>query len=1441
MARLGEADAEHLVLYRAIADFSDLIREAAEARAAMAALEKDAGKLGKVKPAKLVDPADAKHLAASRTETEKLVETIDKTVKKRKQLTEAINEENDATQRLSATDTAAGRLLNAIVTARAKESDRIEKLSRGRLIDASTLAPLKGMADRVADITRQAEKLQKLTKGGLIDLTGQAGLKALASRVGQVTTEAERLDRRMEKVSKGGLIDASFLPGLKSMAARVGQVTAEVERLDREAARLEKNKLGGLLNATNLSGLKAMASRVADVTHEAERLDREAERLQKKFRGGLLDATPVLRSLGAVIAAQARAIEADSERMVKAEEGRARRYAQSWERAYRSRSNIGKLVMRLQYPDRGDTDFGGGGGGRPPRFGSVGGDFDDNDPFGRERSSGRSLLRNNLAVQALIKTLPLIPPLVGAATASLAGMLSTGVVALAGIAGFAAAAIGHIKAIKDAVDDFQKTGVLPTGPVGDMVKQVYGLKAAYSSFLADTQQPVFQVFNQSLGIAAELLRKFTPATNAAAEGLSRVGNRISEAIDSPEFDRFLNFLERRAPDAIDSFGGSLVNIVQGILNLTVTLEPFMDFFLDGFERMTTTFRNWALTVGDTQGFQDFIDYAKDTGPAVMDLLKAIADALINIGVALGPLSTIYLAVATALARLIAAVPPGLLSTLIGLFVTFSLVAKVSGAIQGAGAVGLLAKAIRGLFMTEAVTKILGLFGIAAEAAGGKAGKAALGVNLLRGAITGFLAATGIGLLFAGISLAISAFGDANNEAAEKARKNQEAIDSLADALERTNGIVDSSIKKKIIDENQDLFDLGDMFKINPGDLAKALTDGTDEAFNLVRTQLEAKRQEIRDAYANDPRVGDRLLGPGVAKYYEDQLAGIDRLLGGITDVRNQMPAAQKAYERNAQALAAVTDTTLEAAAAQKLYNDTLAAMREGGENGPFTDSISAVEAYRKAQADAAEGLKDITRAEADYAASQRATTKAQEALNEARQEAADKLEDLKNKVADAKLNEDEAQLGVETALDKLQRTLANVNATDLDVREAQLAVRKARAEQRDTKVDNRRNQRDYDARKNLPLEQQPEYLDAYDRYITAKGREADANDRLADARTKYGELQTKVTEAQTALDVLAASSGKTRDQLIGDVDKINGKKLVLSIDTSQLDEADKRLAKTMTYFVAIQLMNQNPDLTADEAFRQAQQQVAQMLESQKPAQTAPGNKKGFTNKGDAIGDVIDKGKQQPAAKRGAANKGDAVGDVVDRSIAPITFDKQGPAVLTPAQKKAYQDTYNQNQAFKEILRKAIGYAGGGEVDGPGTSTSDSVPALLSRGEHVWTAAEVVAAGGHAVMRALRNAVRAGVPQAMIQAAAYGRSLPQGGAPVDVSGLYAGLSGAVRSVSMPSARFATGGPVTSMSSTYVTTNKGGLNFGDVVINNPVRERSDRSIRRAVERLAFLHDG
>ena len=66
--------------------------------------------------------------------------------------------------------------------------------------------------------------------------------------------------------------------------------------------------------------------------------------------------------------------------------------------------------------------------------------------------------------------------------------------------------------------------------------------------------------------------------------------------------------------------------------------------------------------------------------------------------------------------------------------------------------------------------------------------------------------------------------------------------------------------------------------------------------------------------------------------------------------------------------------------------------------------------------------------------------------------------------------------------------------------------------------------------------------------------------------------------------------------------------------------------------------------------------------------------------------------------------------------------------------------YTMAQAGDHRNHVHVAFAGGGKVSGPGTATSDSVPAWLSAGEHVLTAADVQAMGGQENVMAFRSAL-----------------------------------------------------------------------------------------------------
>lgn len=104
------------------------------------------------------------------------------------------------------------------------------------------------------------------------------------------------------------------------------------------------------------------------------------------------------------------------------------------------------------------------------------------------------------------------------------------------------------------------------------------------------------------------------------------------------------------------------------------------------------------------------------------------------------------------------------------------------------------------------------------------------------------------------------------------------------------------------------------------------------------------------------------------------------------------------------------------------------------------------------------------------------------------------------------------------------------------------------------------------------------------------------------------------------------------------------------------------------------------------------------------------------------------------------NVGAVWGGINEKVAAPARF------VINDVYNDGIRGAWNQFNGFlglPALDEHVARFATGGSVHGKGTGTSDSIPALLSKGEHVITAREVAGAGGHAAIEATRKYWRAG--------------------------------------------------------------------------------------------------
>lgn len=167
-----------------------------------------------------------------------------------------------------------------------------------------------------------------------------------------------------------------------------------------------------------------------------------------------------------------------------------------------------------------------------------------------------------------------------------------------------------------------------------------------------------------------------------ATQLGRMFGAIASGLQNPTWSQFFTDLGQAAPVLLDGVAKVFGNIATGIVALLDAFIPFSVQFTGGLVEMTDAFARWAAGLGDSDGFREFIDYVRRTGPQLLDTLAAIAELIINIGKAAAPLAPVVLAVLRGIANGVNAIPTPILTAVVAAFAALAVGLGVTSAAMG---------------------------------------------------------------------------------------------------------------------------------------------------------------------------------------------------------------------------------------------------------------------------------------------------------------------------------------------------------------------------------------------------------------------------------------------------------------------------------------------------------------------------------------------------------------------------------------------------------------------------------------------------------------------------------------------------------------------------------------------------------------------------------------
>lgn len=1070
------------------------------------------------------------------------------------------------------------------------------------------------------------------------------------------------------------------------------------------------------------------------------------------------------------------------------------------------KDDLDALEARLRRLRR---DAGPGGGGGPP----ADPDSPTPAPRPRPRPSGPSGDVRQVIPQGIDTAVGLLSKFIAivAAATPLAGALALGVGAVgsallaagASAAIFATVAIGAFARVSTAAEAASKSAAPLEGETGRVVSALNLVKSRYNELLDATQAPIFDVFIRGLDLAVDLLNRVQPYIAKVADAIDGALTQVQDAVNGPGFGSFLEFTDRQGPAAIGKLTTALIGLIGGLGGLLQAFEPFVSAFLTGFAEMATEFQTWSSTLDSNAGFQDFLNYALQALPLVFNLFTALVSAIANIVTALAPLGNLMLIVATAAAKLIGALPP-------------QAVLLIATSILG------LAAALKAVKSAAAVVEAVKDFSAALPGLAARLGVATGAINATRIALVGLGASLGIGLLLTGISLAITALGNANEKAAEQARDHRQAADDLASSLRSSGGQITTDVREQAYNSLRTLGTKDAAGKTGfSGTFYDPNTAYTDNASGITeyggtQTRTLSLPEAAKTAGVD---LGDLTLGSiGDDAARKRAIAGFDEYIAArqkLIDELNKNPAQNKQRISELQAeqniVKGAKDAYLDASTAGSALAesnaDLAAATGQAVDKGEqattvYASQAEAADALRKALKAATTATDEQTAAQSAFAASDAYTAAkkayddykagqsaaaleaksaedaltdaqirakdAQEALNDAREAAKQRLIDLQRQLRDLPLDEEQARLNVEKSDQALAQAYNQVGVDPLDLRQQELDNQRAHNSLNDFLQDKPTKQKDIQDELGKGLAGNKQLRDAQRQNTTAQTNLAKAEERSAKAKKALNDegpkLYKAMVDARTTFIDLAAAMGLSTtqvDELRTKMDELKSKQITVTVDL----EGDEKLRAVLQYQEALKLLAAHPDWTLEKALTEAAKQV--------PTAGTPASTGGIS-------------------KRVLIEKG--------------TYADGGPAAPP-------------------------GAPTAGPVYGPGTGTSDSVhtvlpvggPSRLSAGEHIVTDAEVRAApGGHGYVEAFRQALRSGVRWAPVGAPATGGW-----------GLSALSAPAPRMSLVPG--YAAGGPVQRMQDAGTSVSRSVTVNGGIHVTNATPEPASTSLYTAVRKL------
>ncbi|WP_077621569.1 phage tail protein [Sediminibacillus massiliensis] len=170
------------------------------------------------------------------------------------------------------------------------------------------------------------------------------------------------------------------------------------------------------------------------------------------------------------------------------------------------------------------------------------------------------------------------------------------------------------------------------------LESLRGMQKVWGGIMGKLEKPTIQIFTKAMEALSTILKMAEPTFQGATDAVNNLMDSFNQTLQTEDVKAFFKWMGDYAGPALETLSQAGMNFMIGFMNMARAFGPLSVDMQNGFLGMSESFREWTSGLGESKKFQAFIDYVRENGPKLINIFSNIVSGLVGMFSAFAPLS-----------------------------------------------------------------------------------------------------------------------------------------------------------------------------------------------------------------------------------------------------------------------------------------------------------------------------------------------------------------------------------------------------------------------------------------------------------------------------------------------------------------------------------------------------------------------------------------------------------------------------------------------------------------------------------------------------------------------------------------------------------------------------------------------------------------------------------